>query len=485
MSTIHADVPDAIVEPPSETGASRLTTAMAAENVLVFVLAGVVALWLWSEDEGFAGAVFGAGTLGFLVMKMVLGQQLSFTRLSIPAFFMGVYFLTMSRPSLTFYRDMKPDAAKSYLLAIHSVLITFPAGVLLASLFFDRPKKLVDDYWTQRLEAAESDLSFMPIFYVLLSMSIPCFGMYFFYAEHIPIVDVWNPTKLTLNKDDLRFAENELPKLVHFSYEALRRIILPVCLLFAYLQARVLGGKWWFMVAGVALLSLLAGAMTLDRAPVVVVIFMVVIASLCVESSFLKALSPKALALVALGCVLGGFVSVLQYQRADELALKEVFDRAWYVFGYRIMDDAAFMCSLSFENFNDETGFMYGRSLRILSVLPSVEYIESRDFIEPFAVAPVSFVGDLWRNFGWPGVVLGSATFGFIYQAVQLKFFRYGRTVLSLTFLVLMLCGSVWIIWGKAFGIVSTAVLVAGGGLGLWALSRTSQRRPEASASIR
>src|SRR5438128_2134955 len=113
----------------------------------------------------------------------------------------------------------------------------------------------------------------------------------------------------------------------------------------------------------------------------------------------------------------------------------------------RVFLDPSYMTFLAFFQYNDTTTFLHGKSIRLLAPLLG-EY-------QPFS--SVGFVGDLWANFGWLGVIIGGVFIGFLLQFVQVKFLKQKSLATTMIYVMLVL-NSLWIMYGS---ILSTMVVSA------------------------
>ena len=111
----------------------------------------------------------------------------------------------------------------------------------------------------------------------------------------------------------------------------------------------------------------------------------------------------------------------------------------------RIWLDPSYMTFIAFNEYNDATTFLYGKSIRVLSLF-GVEHVH---------FSSVGFVGDLWANFGPFGVIIGSIIIGFILQFIQLRLFRE-KGVLVLMVYILLLLNAAWLMYGS---VLSTMVV--------------------------
>lgn len=174
---------------------------------------------------------------------------------------------------------------------------------------------------------------------------------------------------------------------------------------------------------------------------------MIVAYLLRMRRSIIRIVNVKLVALFLVALVLGGVISVLQYQ--SEFTFDRVTGNIWYVFFDRMILNPSMMASRRFMIFDDPSTFLHGRSIRWLSVFG----------VDNVTLAPSGFVSDLWTDFGWIGVIVGSILLGYVYQYAQLKMFRR-KTTATLSLYVIMLANSVWIIYGRLLGTMSMSVFV-------------------------
>jgi hypothetical protein len=183
---------------------------------------------------------------------------------------------------------------------------------------------------------------------------------------------------------------------------------------------------------------------------------------------------------VALAVGLAGFISALQYD--SDVNLAEIQEGARHVVVNRILLSSASVAALAFEEFPTPEHFLHGRYVRMFNVLSGGEYVESR-YAPKLVILPVSFVGDLWRNWGWPAVLAGGAVIGFLAQFAQLSLL-VRKTVLAAVFHAILCLLFIWLIPGNAFGIVTTSLLVLAWGCGWRAVRpRATRRRVAAQLS--
>lgn len=452
-------------------GSSKLVGHMTArdntqwdENRLLFwgILLALVALVTQAGDEPFVPLVFGSSLFLFLYQKKRLGDSLCFNHLTLPSFFMLMYLILIPFATIGAFKEMDHPVRHTYLMAMQSVFVTFPIGIALANAVVKNPSRILQGYVRSQMEVTQNDLRFMPIFTILLLSAVPILVAYFLYSEYVQLIEVIRKYPTSIEVETLKFAgSDDLPRVVQFAFESLRRFILPLCALYGYLMASSTQKLGWKYISPVLFVStLFVSSLTLDRAPPLgfIVMFILVFLLRRRKAQLTNIFKIRLIIIFVAAMTLGGIISVLQYQ--SDFNLQNVGADIWYVFSFRILQDAPHMASIAFETFNDSSTFLYGSSMRILSVLPGFHYEESLSSIYSVAT-PVGFVADLWRNFGWLGVVGGAILIGFAYQMIQLKLF-IRKTILTVSLNAIMLVGCVWIIFGNVLGVMSTSVLVLG-----------------------
>ncbi len=416
------------------------------ENILLFlaIVAIVIILMMLVESELFVPLAFGSFAIVFLFLKILLGGSLRFTHLTLPSFFMFFYIILMCFPSMIVFSKMDHPIKYTYFMAVQSVLITFPIGVGLASLFVDNPPKIITSFLYSNLTKTKDDSKFFPVFILILVFSFPIIALYCSYAEYIQLIEVIKSYPTSIDKLTLRLAQKTTPDIIHGTFELLRRFALPFCMLYAYFMSRVYKRIWRYIFWVLFFTTLFISSLTLDRAPPVTLLIMMVLAYLLSRNQpILKTINVRLIVVFIAAMVVGGIISVLQYQSA--FTPKMIVKNIWYVFSYRIIQDAAFMSSLAFKDFSDPALFMHGKSISIL-----IASLFGLDYTPAY---PAGFVGDLWRNFGWFGVIFGTIIIGFIYQLIQIKLFT-NKSIPTLSIYVILLVNCAWLIFGNVLGTI-------------------------------
>lgn len=423
----------------------------------------VVVATLWThyitDADPFATLIVCGAFGGFAAIKLTLRHTLSFRYLTIPSVFIAAYIVMMALPAISMYAAMDNPIRIHFLAAVESVLIVFPLGLACANLFERRPADVIRLYCTAPLQMTPADLRIVPFFRLVLLSAIPILALFFIYSSQVQLIEVIAAYPTNVDKTTFRFAQNDLPRVIHYAFELLRRMLLPICTIFAFFMSITKGGRWSVIYWPLFLTTFLVASLTLDRAPPSAFFVMMLIAWMVSgqKGLFASAFRLRTLRAVAAVGVCGGIISVFQYQ--SDFTWERVLSNIWYVLSYRIIQDPTFMAAVySFQNFPNESDMLGGSHIRLFSLFGQT-YFESLEFDPRFPAAPVTFVGDLWRNWGWQGVLLGTFLIGFLYQLLQLKLFRE-KTPTSATFHVLLLINCMWIIPGNFLGIMTTSIIL-------------------------
>lgn len=430
------------------------------ENLFLMFIFGVIILALLcsGDIELFPVFTLGVSCAGFLFGKMAVGNSLSFSMLTVPATFMFAYFVVLGVPSIFMFEQMSHPIRYDFILAIHSVLFLFPLGVYLCDVFYPRSEQIIDKFFATELEDIPGKDEFVGLIPLAVISSVGIVALYFCYSQYVPLWEMIKQYPTPVEAVTLRFASNDSPLVVQFLFEFLRRMLLPTCVLFAYFRSQLPGGRWrrtyWFLLAYTISVSLL----TLDRAPVFALVVMLVLGRALARNWSLRSAitSVHAVKWVPILGVLGGFISILQYQ--SDILWDTFIYNAWYVLSHRIFIDPSYMAGhYGFERFDDYDQLLRGRDIRLFSFFGGT-YVDSVNGFgdKRNTVAPVSFVGDLWRNWGWGGVILGVIALGILIQFIQLRLCRR-KNPMSMSLFVILILATLYMIPGGAFGVMTTA----------------------------
>jgi hypothetical protein len=420
-------------------------------------------------DLLFVVSVLGLAMLSlFLFKKFFLGSSLKLFRLTLPSFFLNVYIVLMSLPAVIWFYGTTDAIRYTYFLAMQSVLISFPLGVLLANMLFVNsaiPSRIIKDFLYSNLSKTRQDSYILPFWILMIFFTILMATFYISTSHYVPLIGAltaYGQMPGELVRPSIYLAGG----VIHYAHALAARFFLPFCLLYSYFMAYIYKGRWKYIFWVVLLLTVVIFLLTFDRSyPFSVFLFLALATYFKIKNSQLISttrfppvskihlrstptirIAVSIFALLALAMVVGGIITVTQWNRP--LNLMMVW-KASIGFIDRVLLDASFMAFVYFEQFNNPTTFLYGKSFHVL--LSSLFGVEFYPTVSP------SFVAELWLNFGWSGVLIGSAIIGFILQFIQLSLFRR-KSIPTLSFYIILLLNGAWIIYGHLLATMVVSV---------------------------
>jgi len=214
-------------------------------------------------------------------------------------------------------------------------------------------------------------------------------------------------------------------------------------------MAYVYKGKWKYVFWIMLLSMLFASLLTFERVYSFSLFIFLILAAYFKNWQLMSKIKIRLIVFVLIILILaifvGGIVSRTQYNMS--LDFKSIVSVTKRFFISRVLLDPSYMAYISFEEFSDPSTFLYGKSFRLLSLFG----------VKFRSVASPSFIAELWLNFGWGGVIIGTIVIGFILQFIQLVFFRK-KSIPFLSFYILLLLNGAWIIYGHVVGTMVVSV---------------------------
>jgi len=427
-----------------------------------------------TDDMLFVVSVSGLAIFGFFLFKKVfLGNSLKLTRLTLPSFFIIAYIILMSLPSIIWFYSLPHPIRHTYFLAVQSVLISFPLGVLLANVLFlypSIPSRIVSVFLCSSLLKTRHDSYIFPSWILMVFSSILIVTIYILTSDYVPLIGALTAYG-EMPGEIVRSSIYWEGDFMHYAHALMARFFLPFCLLYSYFMAYIYKGGWKYLFWITLLLAMFTFSLTFDRVyPFEVFILLALaiyfknknnqlISRIRFPSTSIVHVVPTSkmrlaifiLAILALGMAVGGIVSRTQYNLP--LNLTVIWNTSINFFIDRVLLDPSYMACIYFEEFNNPSTFLYGKSIHIL--VSSLFGVEFHPTISP------SFVAELWLNFGWFGVVMGTTIIGFILQFIQLRLFRE-KSIATLSIYILLLLNGAWIIYGHVLATMVVSVYLAG-----------------------
>ena len=245
-------------------------------------------------------------------------------------------------------------------------------------------------------------------------------------------------------------------KNINLLLEVARRIILPIVASFLMFQSLIvnnrLSGKakfFWFIL-------FFSGIITLDRGPVFISLALLILYTFFSTESY-KRLFFYGLILISILLLLGGLVTNLQYNVTDFTFSELISQGSAFLISRLFFDPAVMSLTSSFtlvDGVNEPLNLQFAR----ISTLWGGDYVGSFD-ANAIYVAPVSFIGDIWRNFGINSFIF----FGFLISITFLYItYLTNRSIILFRFpvLFLSLIWSFYVIAGTLFSIGVFGILL-------------------------
>lgn len=441
-----------------------------------------------ADDMLFIVAVLASALIALAIInRALLGNALRLAQLTIPSFFVGIYVVLMSFPAiLWFYAETGDPVRYTYFIATQSVLVTFPIGMFFARTMANELSRRSAQSFSQPLQQSEDDRYAVRYWVLMLAASLLVATVYLVTSPYVPLIGAITSYG-DLAATDVRRAIVADGTAVHYGHALTARLLLPFCLLYSYFMAYLYGGRWRWLFWPTLAVAAFVSALTFDRMfPFSVVLYLVLAvyfkhgdqaARAKVEGRNLPRSMARlrlvgyVAALLFVAMLVGGIVSLTQFNQP--LGREIITETSSSFFINRVLLDPSFMAYIYFDEFNRPETFLYGTGFHVL--VSQLFGIDFRPTISP------SFVAELWMNFGWYGVLLGSVLVGFALQLIQVIIFDR-KTVTSLTLFIILALNGAWIIYGHLLATMVISVYLPGI-LILWHLKR--RRRAVALTAAR
>ena len=360
-----------------------------------------------------------------LILVLLTPGLYSLRRLELPGVFLATYGLFIVIPGFFVYLDKPDPSASTFYLAVLSVLILFPLGVLAMSTM-----ALTTSNWkSSRAESAlpilvPSDQTMKSVWYVFLFLSLVVVVFYAIWVRTIPIVEIFVQPGQTETLKVLRDESFKLlPIPLAYGFSWARWFLIPYCGLLALVMAHTTGATVWRMRAWIGfLIAIIFASAASAKAPIIYVIVMF--------AGMNYLLSPgkkgiRRLVVVSASAAAISLIILIQVSgQTPADAFSELLQRVFYV-----PAEVAYEYFAAFPNY---VGFQHGQSLFIpsafLSLFTDVHFFDVPNFIFrrmfpwaiPTGTANATFAASFWADFGWPGVLGGSLITGGVVRALQL-----------------------------------------------------------------
>jgi oligosaccharide repeat unit polymerase len=432
------------------TSAAPIGAAIQRWNAWGWLLAfGITLVLAWiNAGPGVATGACLALLASWILMRNSY-QPFSPNRITIVGFWFVTYLMLIFWPSFQVYSEQSDSSRQDYMIAVLSVVITVPAGSLLASRLFFHGSDRTEKFFRAPVEGFEKTLGFGRAFYWLLGFALAMSVMYVSEVQTIPLVYLFSHPGDALTLAILR---EESFKLLNspflYIYYVMRAVLYPFLIMVAlgaYLATRQMKWLWWSVLAGIT--GIVFAAMTLAKGPVATIILM---ASLFFYYYRHGKLSRRFVAGSLILIFLFPVLVVLSVYSGANLTWEQL-GPSMVAIGDRIFHVPAQMVYYYFEFFPRQMGYLHGRSINMLSVLLGMKHVDTPNVVGlyafPYALGSISanaaFIADLHADFGFWGVMIGGVLAGLVMQSLHIYLVCRRKTIATLAcyaFLVVTFC---------------------------------------------
>lgn len=264
-----------------------------------------------------------------------------------------------------------------------------------------------------RVEFARRRSEFLRLPIVLAVIGTACIWIYFAMGGYEKILSYGSD----LDSWEFRMiGYDDRPRVLIAALEAARRVLLPYAALY-FVAVRSLGIRFPIAIIIFVLLShLVGGLVTLDRAPILLFFIMLVYVRLC-RAGRAADLLRIAIAIVLLVIGLAGVTTFIQYN-LEGFSPWDVMQTGMNFLVHRtIVVPSIASIELSFHLFpvgSEKLLMAYSR----LTALFGNPYVGSQEDLSVY-VTPVGAVADIWRNFGYIGVISVAFFLGWYFRRLD------------------------------------------------------------------
>jgi hypothetical protein len=350
-------------------------------------------------------------------------------RLTIPGFWLATYLATLVGPSYFVFVNETSASRYPYIIAVYATLIAVVVGVLLVNLVCRFRRAEVDRYFLAPVMGRREQSPAFSVVSVGLVGCLVVAAIHVSEVKTIPLLyliqnpgDSWNVA--LLREDSFKLLDSPLTYLYTWVGSLLLPLVCMISLGFYLLSRR----RSWLLLFLSALGSgLLYAGMTVAKAPVATVVLLLLLFVYLYRGgrlTGLTAIGPLLVLLYPFVVVMTAYWETLTVQGA----LIALFDRMFYL--------PAQVVFWYFELF--APGSLGGATSQNLAWLMGWNHFDIANYVglhglgyKGSVTANAAFIGYLYADFGWIGVLAGATLAGAIMQACQVYLVRRPKTVVS------------------------------------------------------
>ncbi len=405
-------------------------------NLLLFVAAllCVGAIFLAAQAPPWVCLSSLTITCSLWLMQRAVGF-FNLRQMTIPGFVYLVYLIIVLIPSFFVFDEQHGPFRATFMVAVESALITIPIGVLLAKGLFGFGNNETRAYFNSPVE--EGALEPGPeAFAVVLAV---VWGLTIIYLREVRTVPLFymigHPGQYRvlpeLREESLKLLDSPL----RYIYELMRSTFYPFLIVFSfgkYLLTR--STAWVYLFLASFLSGILYCGLSIAKSPVAF-IFVILGAFYYLYRGGRVGRKFLVLLLVFFSAF-PIFVVMQEYGRAVDLAT------TLQTLGRRVFSVPSEILYYYFEVFPRVAPFQHGNTIDKLTILTGGRFFDPGNFVGRYmwprtlssVTANAPFLGNLYADFGMPGVFLGGGLAGFLMQCAQIYVVRSGKSALNMSF---------------------------------------------------
>lgn len=411
------------------------TVAAGSRTSAVFwLLLLAVTFILCCEFVG-VGAACASGTTLVLSWWLVrkTTELFNFRRVTITGFWYLTYLAMIFLPAFFVFSDEEGPYRARYLFAVHSALITVPAGWLLAKWFCRFHNGENERYFIGNLVDTSQRKRTRLAYWVLLILSLMLMILYIRSVGTIPLFFLLkNPgdyMQIALLRED-SFKLLNSPYVYGFALA--RSVFFPLLVMVSfgfYIQTR--SKMWRNLFIGTVAAAVFYCSLSVAKAPVAAIVAMLGFFYYYYRRGVI---GRKALAVFLIAILL--FPLAVTWLAYAGVATKGAF----YAIGARLFYVPSQVVYYYFEVFPHWHGFLYGGSIDKFARLMGWVPFNTANYVGVYAIpdglesvsANAAFIADLYADFGMPGVLLGGVVAGFVMQWFHIHAIRQQKTIVAI-----------------------------------------------------
>jgi len=387
------------------------------------------------RDVAFAILSAATATAAGIAIVVTYKHLFDLRRLALPAVGLMSYLVLIAIPAIFMFLDEAGSSRFTYLLAVHSALLTIPLGVIVTEFALStslgiNPKAVVPNW-----------VRLSRIWDLLFLFAVAIVALHVHQVGFLPITEALSIKGDWLGMAMLREESgNLLPgALNQYLYYWNRILMLPGLTVLA-LGACILGQKArWRLRAVIAFcVAVFYGTFTLEKS-FSMIPFITVGALLYLT----KRWRVKLRHVLSLGILAFSFPLLVFRWLVPESGL---WNDVVFAFARRIFAVPALVTYSYFELVPGQMDFLYGKTSKVIAYLTGSSFFDSANYIyrQEFPTSIESgtsnacFVGTAWANFGWCGVILEGLLAGMLLQLLW-SLIRGRRDLFSTTLHVLLM----------------------------------------------